>query len=110
MKREELEPFLNKIICVDLVNRERPVAKLVGLTDTHATLKDPYIYVPVPVGNTGMQVQALSYAAPLFNVKEITVELQHIVMRLELEGQMEQAYIRQTAGVIAPTKPSIIVP
>ena len=109
MKRKDLEPFLNKIVCLDLVNRERPVAKLLEITDEYVVLKDPYIYVPVPVGQS-MQVQALSYAAPLFDVKKLTVALEHIVARLEIQTQMEQAYIRQTSGLVTESKPSIIVP
>jgi hypothetical protein len=109
MKKEELTPYIGKIIACDLVNRERPVCRLQDVTDTHAILKDPYIYVPVPVGQ-GMQIQALSYAAPLFDIKEIRVQLEHIMMLLEIQPQMEQAYIRQTSGIITETKPSIIVP
>jgi hypothetical protein len=109
MLRKDLEGFVGKIVCLDLVNRERPVCRIVSVTDTHVKIKNPFIYVPVQVG-TSMQVQAISYAAPLFEVKELDIELQHIVSRLELQPQMEQAYIRQTSGVITDTKPSIIVP
>ena len=110
MKREDLEPFVGKIVCLDMVNRERPVGRLLEITDDdHAIIKDPYIYVPVAVGS-GMQVQAVSYAAPLHDMKKIRVHLDHIVMTLSLQAQMEQAYIRQTSGVITDTKPSIIVP
>jgi hypothetical protein len=110
MKRNELEKFIGKIVCLDLVNRERPVGRITEITeDGTVVLKEPYIFVPVPVGN-GMQVQALSYAAPLFDVKEIRVHLSHIVLKLELQAQMEQAYIRQTSGLITESKPSIIVP
>lgn len=110
MKRNQLEKFIGKIVCLDLVNRERPVGRLTEITqDGDVILKNPYIYVPVPVGQ-GMQVQALSYAAPLYDVKEIRLELSHIVTRLDLNPQMEQAYIRQVSGVITETKPSIIVP
>jgi hypothetical protein len=109
MKREDLEQFVGKIVCVDMVNRERPVAKLLEVTDEYAVLKDPYIYIPVPVGNS-MQVQALSYAAPLFDVKKLTVGLEHIIALLEVQGQMEQAYIRQTSSIVTETKPSIIIP
>lgn len=109
MKREDLDEFVGKIVCLDLVNRERPVAKLLEVTDEYVVLKDPYIYIPVPVGNS-MQVQALSYAAPLFDVKTLTVGLEHIIARFDLQGQMEQAYIRQTSGIVTETKPSIIVP
>lgn len=109
MKQSDLEPFVGKIVCLDLVNRERPVAKLIEVTEEYAVLKDPYIYVPVPVGQS-MQVQALTYAAPLFEVKQLNVALEHIVARLDVQGQMEQAYIRQTSGLITDTKPTIIVP
>lgn len=109
MKRSDLEPFVGKVVCLDLVNRERPVAKLTEVTDDHVVLKDPYIYVPVPVGQS-MQVQALTYAAPLFDVKTLTVALDHIVTRLDVQGQMEQAYTRQTSGLITDGKPTIIVP
>ncbi len=110
MRKEELVPFIGKIVGLDLVSGERPVAKLIEITDDgHAVLKDPYIYIPVAVG-TGMQVQALSYAAPLFDVKTIRVALEHIMLRLDLQPQMEQAYIRQTSGIITDTKPSFIVP
>lgn len=109
MKYDELKDFVGKIICVDMINRERPVCKLVELTETHAVLKDPYAYVPVAVG-AGMQVQAFSYAAPLFDVKEIRVPLECIIMLLDVPPQMEQAYIRQTSGILTETKPSIIVP
>jgi hypothetical protein len=109
MKREDLESFVGKIICLDMTNHERPVGRLLEVTDTHVVLKDPYIYVLVPAGN-GMQVQALSYGAPLFEVKRLSLEFEHIIMRLDVTPQMEQAYIRQTSGVITETKPSIIVP
>lgn len=109
MKREELENYVGKIVCLDLVNRERPVARIIEVTDTHVKLKNPYIYVPVMVENR-MQVQAVSYAAPLYDVKEITVELQHVVLRLELNPTMEQAYIQQTSGLVTEAKPSIILP
>jgi hypothetical protein len=109
MKREELDEFIGKIICLDMVNRERPVARLLEITDDHVVLKDPYVYVPVPVRDT-MQVQALSYASPLFDVKMLKVALEHIVARLDIQPQMEQAYIRQTSGIVTETKPSIIVP
>lgn len=109
MRYEDLADYVGKVVCLDLVNRERPVGKITEVTDTHVTMKNPYIYVPVPAGNS-MQVQALSYAAPLFDVKEIEIELQHVVTRLDVMPQMEQAYIRQTSGVITDTKPSIIVP
>ena len=107
MKAKDLEPFVGKIVCLDLVNRERPVGKLVEVTDEYAVMKDPYVYIPVPVGQS-MQVQALSYAAPLFDIKKLTIGLAHIIARLDVQAQMEQAYIRQTTGL--ETKPSIIVP
>jgi hypothetical protein len=110
MKREELEKFVGKVVCLDLVNHERPVGRLVEITeDGHAVIKNPFAYVPVQVGTT-MQVQAISYAAPLFDVKKISVSLDHIIARLDVPTQMEQAYVRETSGVITETKPSIIVP
>ena len=109
MKREELEEFIGQIVCLDLVNRERPVGRLLEVTDDHVIMKDPYVYVPVPVGS-GMQVQALSYASPLFDVKKLKVALEHVVLKLDVQPQMEQAYIRQTSGIVTETKPSIIVP
>ncbi len=110
MRREDLQAYVGKIVGLDLINRERPISVLLEITDDgYAVLKNPYIYIPVPVG-TGMQVQALSYAAPLFEVKTIRVALEHIMMRLDLQPQMEQAYIRQTSGIITDTKPSFIIP
>lgn len=110
MNREDLEPFVGKIVCLDLVNRERPVSRLLEVTDEYVVLKDPYIYVPVPVGSSSMQVQALPYASPLYDVKRLQVSLDHIVVRLDVQPQMEQAYIRETSGIVTETKPSIIVP
>lgn len=109
MRREDLADYVGKVVCLDLVNHERPVCKIVEVTDTHVKVKNPYAYVPVVVGS-GMQVQAFSYAAPLFEVKELDIELHHVIARLDVQPQMEQAYIRQTSGVITETKPSIIVP
>jgi len=109
MRRDELEEFIGKIICLDLVNCERPVCRLLTVTDDYVVLKDPYIFVPVSVGNS-MQVQAVSYAAPLFDVKKLQVSLDHIMARLDVQPQMEQAYIRQTSSIVTETKPSIIVP
>lgn len=109
MKREKLEDFVGKVVCLDLTNRERPVGRITELNDYGVVLKNPYVYVPVPVGN-GMQVQALTYAAPLFPVKELEIGYEHIVARLDMPAQMEQAYIRDTSGVITETKPSILVP
>jgi hypothetical protein len=108
MKRVDFEPFLNKIVCLDLCNGQRPVGRLIEIEDEHVVLNNPHVYVPVPVGS-GMQVQALAYGAPLFDVKKLKIGYQHIISRLELQGQMEQAYIRQISGVITD-KPQIIVP
>lgn len=109
MQRKDFEPLIGKIVCLDMINRERPVCRVAEVTDTHVKIKNPFVYVPVTVGSN-MQVQAFSYAAPLHDVKELTVEYQHIIGLLEIQPQMEQAYIRQTSGVITETKPSIIVP
>lgn len=109
MKREKLEEFVGQVVCLDLVNRERPVGRIAELTEDGLVLKNPYVYVPVPVGN-GMQVQALTYAAPLFDVKELEIPYDHILSKFDVPPQMEQAYIRQTSGVITESKPSIIVP
>jgi hypothetical protein len=109
MRRAELEKYVGKIICFDMVNRERPLARLIELTDDYAIIKDPVIYVPVPT-NSGMQVQAISYAGPLFEVKNLHVGYEHIVAILDAPAQMEQAYIRHTSGLMTEAKPKIIVP
>jgi len=109
MKREHFDSLINHVICCDLVSGERPVAKLIEVTDDHVVLKDPYIYIPVPVGSS-MQVQALAYGAPLYDVKKLSVGYEHIIALLNVQPNMEQAYIRQTSGLVTETKPSIIVP
>jgi hypothetical protein len=110
MKRNDLENFVGKVVCLDLTNRERPVGRLIKIRDDDvAILKNPLIYVPIPVKD-GMNVQALTYAAPLFDVKILNVELINIIDRIDLPSHMEQDYVRRTSSIITENKPSIIVP
>ena len=110
MKRSELEPYVGKVVALDMLNRERPVCRILELTDDgYAVCKDPVIYLPVPTG-AGMQVQGISYAGPLFEVKKLRVAFEHIVAILDVPTQMEQAYIRHSSGLVTETKPKIIVP
>lgn len=110
MKREELLPYVGKIVCLDMLNRERPVCRISEVTeDGYAVVKDPMIFVPVPT-NAGMQVQAITYAGPLFEVKKLRVHHDHVVAILAVPTQMEQAYIGHTTGLVTETKPTIIIP
>ncbi len=110
MERKDLESRVGKIVCVDMVNRERPVCRLIELTlDGYAVFKDPLVFVPVAVGQN-FQVQALSYASPLFEVKKLKVALDHIIALIDVPAQMEQAYTRHTSGLVTDTTPKIIVP
>ncbi len=110
MKRNELEEHVGKVVCLDMLNRERPVCRINELTDDgYVVIKDPVIYIPVPTAG-GMQVQGISYAGPLFDVKKLRVAFEHIVAVLEVPPQMEQAYIRHASGLVTDTKPKFIVP
>lgn len=110
MKRSELEGYVGKIVGMDIVNRERPVCRISELTDDgYAVIKDPVIYVPVATA-AGMQVQGISYAGPLFDVKKLRIAFEHIVAILDVPAQMEQAYIRHVSGLVTETKPKFIVP
>jgi len=110
MKRIELEKFVGKVVALDMVNRERPVCRITELTDDgYAVCKDPVIYLPMPTPN-GMQVQGISYAGPLFEVKKLRVAFEHIIAVLDVPPQMEQAYIRHASGLVTEAKPKIIVP
>jgi hypothetical protein len=110
MKRAELEPLVGKVVALDLVSRERPVCRITKITDDgYIVIKDPVVYVPVPTAS-GMQVQGISYAGPLFEVKVLRVAFEHIVAILDVPEQMEQAYIRHSSGLVTETKPKIIVP
>lgn len=110
MKRSELEPFVGKVVGLDMVNRERPVCRISELTDDgYAVIKDPVAYVPVATA-AGMQVQGISYAGPMFEVKKLRVAFEHIVAILDVPAQMEQAYVRHTSGLVTEAKPKFIVP
>jgi hypothetical protein len=110
VKREELTQYVGKIVCCDIVNRERPVCRITEVADDgYVVLKDPVIYIPVPTA-AGMQVQGIAYAGPLFEVKTLRVQCEHIVAVLDVPPQMEQAYIRHVSGLMTETKPKIIMP
>jgi hypothetical protein len=109
MKRSDLEPLIGKVVCLDMINRERPVCRVVEVTDVDVLVKNPMIFIPVPAGES-YQVQGISYAAPLFEVKTLRVGYDHIVALLDVPSQMEQAYVRNTSGIVTDTTPKIIVP
>jgi hypothetical protein len=110
MQLHELEPLVGKIVCLDMLNRERPVCRIEEITeDGYVVVKDPVVYVPVPTA-AGMQVQGIAYAGPLFDVKKLRVKFDHIVSIIDVPSQMEQAYIRHTSGLVTEAKPKIIIP
>ena len=101
----------NKPIALDLVSGQQMTVRVVEVTDTNVTVKDPIVFTPMMQGPGQLTIGNLPYGAPLYQPdKEFPIEFIHIVMVLPVRAEMEDAYTRATSSVIAPPKPSLVVP
>src|SRR5271170_7595319 len=100
MKREDLLPYVGKVVACDLINRERPVCRIESISDDGIVLlKNPTVYVPVQQGNA-VTVTGVPYAAPLHQVKELAIPCDLIITLLPVPAQMEQEFVRVNSGLI----------
>lgn len=113
MKIEAMKRLVGRVIALDLVNRERPVVKIVKVSDDGVvSITNPIIYMPIPKPGSTEEyaVAPVPYAAPLFNVTKMDIHVDHIISVIDVPANMEQAYVSQFGGIVTPKASGIVLP